>query len=308
MSAYVAPLKDMRFVLTELAGMADVAKLPGCQDATAEPADAILVDASKFATEVLDPLNYSGDQEGSKWKDGAVKTPKGFKEAYKLYCEGGWSALSLDPEWGGQGLPKLLSTPVTEMITSANMSFSLCPMLTQGAIEAMLLSGTDALKHPYLGKMVAGQWTGTMNLTEPQAGSDLALVRTKAVPKGDHYLISGQKIFITFGEHDMTENIVHVVLARTPDAPEGVKGISLFIVPKFLVKPDGSLGERNAATCASIEHKLGIHASPTAVMVFENAVGYLVGEENKGLSYMFIMMNPARLAVGLESVSIAERP
>jgi alkylation response protein AidB-like acyl-CoA dehydrogenase len=312
MSAYVAPLKDMRFVLNELAGMAEVAKLPGCADATPDTVDAILEEASKFASEVLDPLNYSGDQEGSKWKDGAVTTPKGFKEAYKLYCEGGWSALSLDPAWGGQGLPKLLSTPVTEMITSANMSFSLCPMLTQGAIEAMLLSGTEQLKKVFLPKMFDGTWTGTMNLTEPQAGSDLALVRSKAVPAsdpilGDHYRISGQKIFITFGEHDMTENIVHLVLARTPDAPEGVRGISLFIVPKFLVKADGSLGERNAANCASIEHKLGIHASPTAVMVFENAVGYLVGEENKGLSYMFIMMNAARFAVGLEGVSIAER-
>ncbi len=307
MSSYVAPLKDMRFVLNELAGLGEVAKLPGYQDATPDTADAILEEAAKFSTEVLDPLNHSGDQEGSRWKDGAVTTPKGFKEAYKLFCEGGWSALSLDPEWGGQGLPKLLSTPVTEMITSANMSFSLCPMLTQGAIEAMLLSGTEQLKKVFLPKMFDGTWTGTMNLTEPQAGSDLALVRSRAVPKADHYLISGQKIFITFGEHDMTENIVHLVLARTPDAPEGVRGISLFIVPKFLVKADGSLGERNKATCASIEHKLGIHASPTAVMVFENAVGYLVGEENKGLSYMFIMMNAARFAVGLEGVSIAER-
>ena len=307
MSAYTAPLKDMRFVLNELAEMSAVAALPGYQDATPDTVDAILEEASKFASQVLDPLNYSGDQEGAQWKDGAVTTPKGFKEAYKLFCEGGWSALSLDPEWGGQGLPKLLSTPVTEMITSANMSFSLCPMLTQGAIEAMLLSGTEQLKKVFLPKMFDGSWTGTMNLTEPQAGSDLALVRTKAVRESGHYRISGQKIFITFGEHDMTENIVHLVLARTPDAPEGVKGISLFIVPKFLVKPDGSLGERNTATCASIEHKLGIHASPTAVMVFENAIGYLVGEENRGLSYMFIMMNAARFAVGLEGVSIAER-
>jgi len=307
MSAYTAPLKDMRFVLNELAGMAEVAKLPGYQDATPDTVDAILEEASRFATEVLDPLNYSGDQEGSQWKAGAVTTPKGFKEAYKLYCEGGWGALSLEPEWGGQGLPKLLSTPVTEMITSANMSFSLCPMLTQGAIEAMLLSGTEQLKKVFLPKMFDGRWTGTMNLTEPQAGSDLALVRTKAAREGDHYRVSGQKIFITFGEHDLTENIVHLVLARTPDAPEGVKGISLFIVPKFLVNPDGSLGARNAANCASIEHKLGIHASPTAVMVFDNAVGYLVGEENKGLTYMFIMMNAARFAVGLEGVSLAER-
>ncbi len=307
MSAYTAPLKDMRFVLNELAGLAAVARLPGYQDTTPDTADAILEEAAKFATEVLDPLNYSGDQEGSNWNDGSVTTPRGFKEAYKLFCEGGWSALSLDPEWGGQGLPKLLSTPVTEMITSANMSFSLCPMLTQGAIEAMLLSGTAQLKKTFLPKMFDGTWTGTMNLTEPQAGSDLALVRTKAVRTGEHYLISGQKIFITFGEHDMTSNIVHLVLARTPDAPEGVRGISLFIVPKFMVKPDGSPGARNAANCASIEHKLGIHASPTAVMVFENAVGYLVGEENKGLAYMFIMMNAARFGVGLQGVSIAER-
>jgi len=307
MSAYAAPLKDIRFVLNELAGMAAVAALPGYQDATPDTVDAILEEAAKFATGVLDPLNHSGDQEGSQWKDGAVTTPKGFKEAYRLFCEGGWSALSLDPEWGGQGLPKLLSTPVTEMITSANMSFSLCPMLTQGAIEALLLSGTEQLKKTFLPKMFDGSWTGTMNLTEPQAGSDLALVRTRAVREGDHYRISGQKIFITFGEHDLTENIVHLVLARTPDAPEGVKGISLFIVPKFLVQPDGSLGKRNAAVCASIEHKLGIHASPTAVMVFDNATGYLVGEENRGLAYMFIMMNAARFAVGLEGVSIAER-
>ena len=227
MSAYAAPLKDMRFVLNELAGLGEVAKLPGYEDATPDTVDAILEEASKFSAEVLDPLNYSGDQEGSNWKDGKVTTPKGFKEAYKLFCEGGWSALSLDPEWGGQGLPKLLSTPVTEMITSANMSFSLCPMLTQGAIEAMLLSGTEQLKKTFLPKMFDGSWTGTMNLTEPQAGSDLALVRSRAVPAssehGDHYLISGQKIFITFGEHDMTGNIVHLVLARTPDAPEGVR-------------------------------------------------------------------------------------
>ncbi|CAN0350051.1 unnamed protein product, partial [Phaeothamnion confervicola] len=262
---------------------------------------------AKFTTGVLDPLNWTGDQEGSQWKDGAVKTPKGFKEAYNQFVEAGWNGLPLDPEWGGQGLPKLVSTPVTEMVTSANMAFSLCPLLTQGAIEALLLCGSDHLKKTFLENMVSGKWTGTMNLTEPQAGSDLALLRSKAVREGDHYRISGQKIFITYGEHDLTENIVHLVLARTPDAPPGVKGISLFVVPKFMVKPDGSLGERNTATCASIEHKLGIHASPTAVMVFENAVGYLVGEENKGLSYMFVMMNAARFGVGMEGVAIAER-
>ncbi|MFM9980277.1 MAG: acyl-CoA dehydrogenase [Burkholderiales bacterium] len=307
MSAYTAPLKDMKFVLNELAGMAEVAKLPGCEDATPDTVDAILEEAAKFTTEVLDPLNWTGDQEGSQWKDGAVKTPKGFKEAYKQFVEGGWNGLPLDPEWGGQGLPKLVSTPVTEMVTSANMAFSLCPLLTQGAIEALLLCGSDQLKKTFLDKMVSGAWTGTMNLTEPQAGSDLALLRSKAMREGDHYRISGQKIFITYGEHDMTENIVHLVLARTPDAPPGVKGISLFVVPKFMVKPDGSLGERNTAVCASIEHKLGIHASPTAVMVFDNAVGYLVGEENKGLSYMFVMMNAARFGVGMEGVAIAER-
>ena len=307
MSQYVAPLKEMRFVLNELAGLGEVAKLPGYEDASPETVDAILEEASKFASEVLDPLNYSGDQEGSNWKDGKVTTPKGFKEAYKQYTAGGWAALPFDVAHGGQGLPKLVATAVEEMLTSANMSFSLCPLLTQGAIHALELAGTDALKHTYLEKMVAGQWTGTMNLTEPQAGSDLALVKTRAKPAGDHYLISGQKIFITYGEHDMSENIVHLVLARTPDAPEGVKGISLFVVPKFMPKADGTPGERNSAKCASIEHKLGIHASPTAVMVFEDAVGYLVGEVNKGLAYMFVMMNAARFSVGLEGVSIAER-
>jgi 3-(methylthio)propanoyl-CoA dehydrogenase len=307
MSSYAAPLKDMRFVLHELAGLAAVEKLPGFHEASAETVDAVLEEAAKFATQVLDPLNFPGDQEGSVWNDGKVTTPKGFKEAYRQYTEAGWSSLPFGEEWGGQGLPKLVATAVEEMLTSANMSFSLCPLLTQGAIHALELAGSDALKRTYLEKMVAGRWTGTMNLTEPQAGSDLALVRTRAVPEGDHYRISGQKIFITYGEHDMAENIVHLVLARTPDAPEGVKGISLFVVPKFLPRADGTPGERNRAKCASIEHKLGIHASPTAVMVFEDAVGYLVGEANKGLSYMFVMMNAARFSVGLEGVSIAER-
>ncbi|HWA36856.1 MAG TPA: acyl-CoA dehydrogenase family protein, partial [Burkholderiales bacterium] len=307
MSSYVAPLKDMKFVLNELAGLSQVARLPGYEEATPDTVDAILEEAGKFASGVLDPLNKTGDEEGSRWKDGAVTTPKGFKEAYRQYVEGGWAALPFEPEWGGQGLPKLVATAVEEMLTSSNMSFSLCPLLTQGAIHALELCGTDELKSTFMGRMIQGTWTGTMNLTEPQAGSDLALVKTRAKRAGDHYLISGQKIFITYGDHDMAENIVHLVLARTPDAPEGVKGISLFVVPKFLVNKDGSLGERNAARCASIEHKLGIHASPTAVMVYEDAVGYLVGEENKGLSYMFIMMNAARFSVGLEGVSIAER-
>jgi acyl-CoA dehydrogenase len=307
MSGYQAPLKDMRFVLNHLAGLGEVAKLPGYEEATPDTVDAILEEASKFASEVLDPINYTGDQEGSVWKDGAVTTPKGFKQAYQQYVSGGWGALPFDAEHGGQGLPKLVATAVEEMLTSSNMSFSLCPLLTQGAIHALELCGSEALKKAYLAKMIEGSWTGTMNLTEPQAGSDLALVRTRAVPAGDHYKISGQKIFITYGEHDLSENIVHLVLARTPDAPEGVKGISLFLVPKFLPNADGTPGKRNSARCASIEHKLGIHASPTAVMVFEDAVGYLVGEVNKGLSYMFIMMNAARFSVGLEGVSISER-
>jgi alkylation response protein AidB-like acyl-CoA dehydrogenase len=305
--SYQAPLKDMRFVINELAGLQEVAKLPGYQDATPDTVDAILEQAAKFASEVLDPINHIGDQEGSIWSDGEVKTPKGFKAAYQQYVEGGWGALPFDAAVGGQGLPKLVATAVEEMLTSSNMSFSLCPLLTQGAIHALELCGSDALKDTYLAKMIQGSWTGTMNLTEPQAGSDLALVRTRAVPHGDHYKISGQKIFITYGEHDLSENIVHLVLARTPQAPEGVKGISLFLVPKFIPNKDGTPGKRNSARCASIEHKLGIHASPTAVMVFEDAVGYLVGEENKGLSYMFIMMNAARFSVGLEGVSIAER-
>jgi alkylation response protein AidB-like acyl-CoA dehydrogenase len=307
MSTYTAPLKDMRFVLNELAGLAEVAKLPGYEEATPDTVDAILEEAARFASEVLDPLNRVGDQEGSKLVDGEVRTPKGFREAYRKFAEGGWNALPFEPDWGGQGLPKLVATPVDEMWTSANMSFSLCPLLTQGAVHALALRGAEKLQQSFIPKMVSGEWTGTMNLTEPQAGSDLALVKTKAVKQADHYRISGQKIFITYGEHDLTQQIVHLVLARTPEAPEGTKGISLFVVPKFMVKPDGSLSERNSARCASLEHKLGIHASPTAVMLYEDAVGYLVGEENRGLETMFIMMNAARFGVGLEGVAIAER-
>ena len=307
MSAYAAPLKDMKFVLHELSGLAEVAKLPGCAEATPDTVDAILEEAARFSSGVLDPLNWTGDRQGSQWNDGAVTTPEGFRQAYRQFVEGGWNGLSVEPEWGGQGLPKMVATPVTEMMTAANMSFSLCPVLTQGAIQALTLYASEPLKKVFLQKMVAGTWTGTMNLTEPQAGSDLALIRSRAVREGDHYRISGQKIFISFGEHDLTENIVHLVLARTPDAPPGVKGISLFVVPKFMVNADGSLGARNGATCASIENKLGVHASPTAVMVHENAVGYLVGEENKGLSYMFVMMNAERFDVGVQGVAIAER-
>src|SRR5438067_326865 len=307
MSTYQAPLRDMKFVLNELAGVAGVAKLPRFEEATPDTVDAILEEASKFASEVLDPINLSGDQEGSKLSGGEVRTPRGFRDAYRKFCDGGWNALPFEHEWGGQGLPRLVSTPVQEMWKSSNLSFSLCPLLTQGAVEALLLRGSDALKQAYLPKMIEGRWTGTMNLTEPQAGSDLSLVRTRAERRASEYLISGQKIFITYGEHDLADNIVHLVLARTPDAPEGVKGISLFVVPKFIPDADGKAGRRNSAKCASIEHKLGIHASPTAVMVYDHAVGYLVGEENRGLEYMFIMMNAARFAVGLEGVAIAER-
>src|SRR3979490_3632687 len=310
MISYVAPLKDMRFVLNELAGLAEVPKLPGFEEAAPDTFDAILEEASKFASEVLDPINFSGDQEGSKLSDGEVHTPRGFRDAYRKFCDGGWNALPFEHEWGGQGLPRLVSTPVQEMWKSSNLSFSLCPLLTQGAVEALLLRGSDALKQAYLPKMIAGKWTGTMNLTEPQAGSDLSLVRTRAERQGNQYLISGQKIFITYGEHDLADNIVHLVLARTPDAPEGVKGISLFVVPKFLVNGDGSLGKRNDVRCVSIEHKLGIHGSPTCVMAYgdaDGAIGHLVGEENRGLEYMFTMMNFARLEVGIEGVAIAER-
>src|SRR3970040_1456610 len=235
MSTYVAPLKDMKFVLNELAGLSEVAKLPGFQEATPDTVNAILEEAARFATEVLDPLNQPGDREGSTLSDGRVRTPKGFREAYLKFAESGWNSLPFEPEWGGQGLPKLVATPVDEMWTSANMSFSLCPLLTQGAVHALSLRGSHALQKTFIPRMIAGEWTGTMNLTEPQAGSDLALVKTRAVHAGDHYRISGQKIFITYGEHDFTEQIVHLVLARTPEAPEGVKGISLFVVPKFLV-------------------------------------------------------------------------
>jgi alkylation response protein AidB-like acyl-CoA dehydrogenase len=311
MSEYTAPLADMRFVLRELADLDAVARLPGCEDATPDLVDAVLEEAGKFATGMLSPLNWTGDQAGARWTDGEVATAPGWKAAYDQFVAGGWNALSCGPEFGGQNLPRLVSAMVEEMWNGANTSFALCPMLTRGAIEAIELRGSHELQQRYLPKMVAGEWTGTMNLTEPQAGSDLAAVRTKAIPQPDgSYRVHGQKIFITYGEHDLTPNIIHLVLARTPDAPEGVKGISLFVVPKFIPKADGTPGERNDVRCASIEHKLGIHASPTAVLAFGDgpgAVGWLVGEENRGLEYMFIMMNAARFSVGLEGVGLAER-
>jgi butyryl-CoA dehydrogenase len=309
--SYTAPLKDMLFVMNELAGLHAVNQLPGCEDATPDTAEAVLEENAKFCSEVVAPLNWTGDQQPSHWHDGKVTTTPGFKEAFRGFVEAGWQGLQHPQEFGGQGLPKLLATPCIEMLNAANLSFALCPLLTDGAIEALLTAGSDEQKQLYIPKMVSGEWTGTMNLTEPQAGSDLALVRTRAVPQGDgSYKVSGTKIYITFGEHDMAENIVHLVLARTPDAPEGVKGISLFIVPKFMVNADGSLGARNDVHCVSIEHKLGIKASPTAVLQFGDhggAVGYLVGEENRGLEYMFIMMNAARFAVGLQGISVADR-
>ncbi len=311
MSSYAAPLQDMRFVLRELAGLDRVAALPGCEEATPDVVDAVLEEAGKFAGAVLAPLNASGDRDGTRWAEHRVTMPEGFKEAYRQFVEAGWNGLACEPEFGGQGLPKLVSAAVQEMWKAANMAFSLCPLLTFGAIEALALCGSPEQKERYLANMVSGRWTGTMNLTEPQAGSDLAAVRTRAVPQGDgSYRLFGQKIFITYGEHDMAENIIHLVIGRTPDAPEGVRGISLFVVPKFLVRDDGSLGERNDVYCVSIEHKLGIHASPTCVMAYGDrggAVGYLVGMENEGLKYMFIMMNAARFAVGLEGVAIADR-
>ena len=311
MSEYVAPLRDMRFVMQELAGLDQIVSLPGCEEASADVVDAILDEAAKFAGEVISPLNRVGDADGAKWKDTVVTTSPGFKEAYRQFVDNGWNGLGCDPEYGGQGLPRLLSTAVSEMWKAANHAFSLCPMLTQGAIEALMIAGTDEQKAAYLPNLVSGEWTGTMNLTEPSAGSDLAAVRSRAEPVGDGtFKIFGQKIFITYGEHDMTDNIVHLVLARTPDAPEGVKGISLFVVPKFLLKADGTPGERNDVYCVSIEHKLGIHGSPTAVLAFGDhggAIGTLVGEENRGLEYMFIMMNAARFNVGLEGLGDAER-
>ncbi len=307
---YRAPLADMQFILHELIPFSTINSLPTYQEVSEDLVNTILEEASKFAGEVLSPLNWPGDQEGCAYTDGTVKTPQGFKAAYQQYIEAGWISLAANVDYGGQGLPLTLATPVNEMWHSANMAFMLCPMLTAGAIEAIEHHASPEQQALYLPPLVSGQWAGTMNLTEPSAGSDLSAVSSKAVPNGDHYLISGTKIFITYGEHDFTENIVHLVLARLPDAPPGVKGISLFIVPKYLVNADGSLGKRNDVKCVSIEHKLGIHASPTAVMSFgesSGAIGYLVGEANRGLEYMFTMMNNARLAVGLEGVAIAER-
>jgi len=307
---YRAPLKDLNFVLNELIGPD---RLEGCarySDYSAELATSILEEGGKFAEDVLVPLYRTGDTQGAKWSPDGVTTTPGFKAAYQAFADGGWNQLTGDPEFGGQGMPRMLGTAVVELWAGANLAFKLCPMLTQGAIEALDLSGSDEQKRRFLPKMVSGEWTGTMVLTEPQAGSDLGQIRTRAAPAGDHYRIFGQKIFITWGEHDFTSNIIHMVLARIDGAPPGTRGISLFIVPKFLVGADGAIGARNDVQCLSIEHKLGIHASPTCVMQFgaqEGAEGYLVGEAGRGLEYMFIMMNAARLSVGLEGYAVAER-
>ena len=309
--SYIAPLKDMLFDIEHLANIAQVAQLPGFEDAGLETAQAVLEECAKLNEGVISPLNWEGDKYPSSFHDGKVSTTPGFKDAFKQYGEGGWQGLQHPVDFGGQGLPKTIGAACTEMLNSANMSFALCPLLTDGAIEALLTAGSPEQQTTYLPNMISGKWTGTMNLTEPQAGSDLALVRTRAEPQPDGtYKIFGTKIFITYGEHDMAENIVHLVLARVTGAPEGVKGISLFVVPKFMVNKDGSLGARNDVHCVSIEHKMGIKASPTAVLQYGDhggAVGYLVGQENRGLEYMFIMMNAARYAVGMQGVAIAER-
>jgi alkylation response protein AidB-like acyl-CoA dehydrogenase len=310
MVPYKAPIADMRFVLNDLGLLAQVQQLPGGEEASPDLVDAVLEEAGKLARDVLAPTNKTGDSERARLENGVVRTPTGFVDAYKAYVEGGWNAVPFEPEYGGQGLPWTVSAAVQEMWQSANMAWALCPLLNQGAVEAVEVHGSEALKDRYLAKMISGEWTGTMNLTEPQAGSDLSLVKTKAEKKDDHYLIRGQKIYITYGDHDMADNIVHLVLARCEGAPAGVKGISLFVVPKFLPDDEGNPGARNDVRCTSLEHKIGIHGSPTCVMVYGDeagAAGYLVGEENRGLEYMFTMMNNARLSVGLQGLSIIER-
>ncbi len=307
---YKAPLKELRFAIHQLVGDQRLVGLSGLPDYSTEFTDAVLDEAARFAEGVLDPINRIGDRTGAKWTAEGVRMPAEFKAAYAKFVEGGWTQLRAEAEFGGQGAPIMLGTAVEELWASSNLAFKLCPMLTQGAVEAINQCGSQAQKEKYLPKMISGEWTGTMNLTEPQAGSDLAAIRTRAVREGDHYRLYGQKIFITYGDHDYTSNIIHMVLARIEGAPAGVRGISLFIVPKVLVNEDGSLGARNDVRCVSIEHKLGIHGSPTCVLSYgdkEGAVGYLVGEENRGLEYMFIMMNAARLSVGLEGYALAER-
>ena len=308
---YQAPVEDVKFVLKHLVDIDRMQSLPGMDMLSADLVDAVLEEAGKVATDILAPLNHSGDVEGARRNDDAtVTTPTGFQDAWNAIAEGGWVGLEASPEYDGQGLPQCVSAAVNEMWNASNMGFALCQLLSQGAIHALEAVGTDQQKATYLPRLNTGQWTGTMNLTEPQAGTDLAALRTMATPDGDHYRIKGQKIYITYGEHDMAENIVHLVLARTPDAPEGVKGISLFLVPKFLVNEDGSCGAPNDVTCLSIEKKLGIKASPTAVLQYgqnDGAIGYLLGDLHKGLACMFLMMNSARFAVGVQGLAISDR-
>jgi len=310
MTAYTPPLAEIRFVLEHLVDLEGIGRLPGLETASADVVDHILEEAGRFAANELAPLNAVGDRQRSRLENGVVRTPTGFKEAYGKFVAGGWPALQFPEAWGGQGLPCTVATAVWEMWNSANIAFCLCPILTHAGVELLLRHGSTEQRARYLPKLVSGEWTGTMCLTEPQAGSDVGALRTRAVPAGDHYRIHGTKIYITYGEHDYTANTIHMVLARTPEAPAGSKGISLFLIPKFLVQEDGSLGPRNDLRCVSLEHKLGIHASPTCVMSFgddEGAVGYLIGEEHSGMEAMFTMMNNARLSVGLEGLAIAER-
>jgi alkylation response protein AidB-like acyl-CoA dehydrogenase len=307
MAVYKAPLKDIQFVLNEVLDVSSLARLPGYEDATPDTVQAVLEEAGKLCENVLFPLNRSGDEEGCHYENGVVRTPKGFKEAYDQFREGGWTAMTCDPEYGGQGLPATVGFAIQEMITAANQAFGMYPGLSHGAYEALSRHGSDALKKLYLPKLTAGTWSGTMCLTEPQCGTDLGMIRTRAEPNADgSYAITGTKIFISAGEHDLTENIVHLVLARLPDAPGGTKGISLFIVPKFLPKADGSVGERNGIRCGALEHKMGIRANATCVMNMDSARGWLVGEPNKGMNAMFVMMNAARLGVGMQGLGIAE--
>ena len=307
---YRAPLRELRFVLEELLNVRQLAACPGLADYSDELGAAILEEAGRFAETVVEPLNRAGDRQGAVWSPEGVRAAAGFKEAYRRYAEGGWPQLGADPRFGGQRVPQPVSGAMQEIVASANLAFKLCPMLTHGAVHALQISASEAQQRLFLPRMVSGQWTGTMVLTEPQAGSDLAQVRTRALPEADRFRLFGQKIFITWGDHDLTDNIIHMVLARIEGAPPGTKGISLFIVPKVLVNADGSLGERNEVRCVSIEHKLGLHASPTCVMEFghdKGAVGHLVGEPNRGLEYMFVMMNTARLGVGVQGYAVGER-
>ncbi|HCJ23015.1 MAG TPA: acyl-CoA dehydrogenase, partial [Erythrobacter sp.] len=308
MPSYTAPTRDARFIINEMLDLAGYADLPGFEAASVDVTDAVINEGGKFCAEVLAPLNQSGDQEGcTRHEDGSVTTPKGFKEAFDQFREAGWGTLSQPEEFGGQGMPHVLGFAFEEFVSSANQAFGMYPGLTNGAVSALLAKGSQEQKEKYLPKMISNEWTGTMNLTEPHCGTDLGMIRTKAEPQADgSYSITGTKIFISAGEHDMAENIIHLVLAKTPGAPDSSKGISLFVVPKFLVGDDGSIGERNGVVCGSIEHKMGIHGNATCVLNYDGAKGWLVGEENKGLAAMFIMMNAARLGVGVQGLSQAE--